>query len=78
MNLPQAAQLPQPSGSVEKKRPTVAAKGAECVLGGQDGGTPRNAGVLGSQPPRKQGGAGGRSPPRPLVSLGAWFRPQNK
>ena len=50
--LPQAAQLPQTSGSVAKKRPTAAAKGAERLLGGPGGGAPRKA-----------GGCGGRSPP---------------
>ena len=50
--LPQAAQLPWTRGSVERKRPTSAAKGAERLLGGPGGGAPRNAGgCVGAQPP---------------------------
>ena len=65
--LPLAAQLPRTSGSIERKRPTAAAKRAWSAFSGVHGAEPlRMQGVWGAQPPRRQGGVGGRSPPAPL------------
>ena len=51
--LPLAAQLPQTSGSVARKRTTAAAKGVERLLGGPGGGAPWKTGRCGgAQPPR--------------------------
>ena len=66
--LPLAAQLPRTSGSVEKKRPTTTAKGAERLLGGP--GEPLECrGSGGRSLAQPQEGCGGAQPPhRPCLA----------